>query len=163
VTSFNVSPETISMGQKATLKWEVTGPTLVRIEPELGNVAASGNIEVKPYTTTTYILTAGEQENKVVATVTLTVGPGKPVVEFFIAEPPEITLGKSGRLSWSVIGTTSVSIDNNIGPVAASGSILVTPTITTIYTLTAVNAEGTITATVGIINQSQQFRMGNPE
>jgi hypothetical protein len=163
VTAFNVSPETISLGQKATLKWEVTGPAFVRIEPELGNVGASGNIEVKPYTTTTYILTAGEQENKVVATVTLTVGPGKPIVEFFITETPEITLGKSGRLSWNVIGATSVSIDNNIGPVAASGSVLVTPTTTTVYTLTATNAEGSITATTMIVNQSQQFRMGNPE
>jgi hypothetical protein len=157
VTVFRVSPELITTGQKAMLQWEVSGISTVRINPELGNVGASGSIEVRPFTTTTYTLTAGEQANKVTATATLTVEITVPVVEFFIADPREIYFGNSGTLRWNVIGATSVSIDHNIGTVAASGSVTVTPATSTAYILTATNAEGTVTATTAIINTGRIF------
>jgi hypothetical protein len=157
VAVFRISPESITAGQKAMLQWEVSGTSTVRINPDLGNVGASGNIEVRPFTTTTYTLTAGEQDSQVTATATLTVEITVPVVDFFLAEPPEITFGTSGALRWNVIGATSVSIDNNIGTVASSGSIMVTPLMTTVYTLTATNAEGTVTATVVVIYLGKLF------
>jgi hypothetical protein len=152
VTIFKISPVSIVAGQKATLQWEVSGTSTVRIDPELGNVGASGSIEVAPFTTTTYTLTAGEQEKKATATITLTVELGAPVVEYFVADPTEISFGTSGTLRWNVIGATSVSIDNNIGNVAPSGIVSVAPAVTTVYTLTATNAEGSVTATVNLIN-----------
>jgi hypothetical protein len=157
VTVFRASPESITAGQKAMLQWEVSGTSSVRIDPELGNLGASGSIEVRPFATTTYTLTAGEQANQVTATATLAVKIIQPVVEFFIAEPPEIFFGSSGTLRWNVIGATSVSIDHNIGTVAASGTVTITPATSTAYILTATNAEGTVTATAAVINTGRLF------
>jgi hypothetical protein len=149
---FNASPETISAGQKAVLKWEITGSTTVRISPEIGRVSPAGSIEVMPYSTTTYTLTVGEPAQEITGTVTITVVPGPPVVDYFIADPLEISFGSSGALTWNIIGATSVSIDNNIGDVASSGTVSVAPATTTVYTLTATNTEGAVTATAVVLN-----------
>jgi hypothetical protein len=157
VIAFRVSPVSITAGQKAMLQWEVTGTTVARIEPELGNVGASGSIGVSPFTTTTYTIIAGATENKATATITLTVERGAPVVEYFFADSPEIYLYSFTRLHWNVIGATTVSINNGIGSVAASGDVKVSPNTTTLYTLTASNAEGSVTASVWIINRGRIF------
>jgi len=72
----------------------------------------------------------------------------------FSANPTTIPQGGSSTLSWSTTNATSVSINNGIGPVAASGSLAVQPAATTTYTLTATGLGGTATpsttVTVGI-------------
>jgi hypothetical protein len=70
----------------------------------------------------------------------------------FDASPPSIAAGESSTLSWSVTGATSVSIDQGVGNVALTGSRVVTPAATTVYTLTAINAAGSgTTATTQVI------------
>src|SRR5579884_1951637 len=64
--------------------------------------------------------------------------------------PNAVTSGTTATLAWSTQGATSVTIDNGIGSVAASGSHAVTPQQTTTYTLTASNSAGTTTATAVI-------------
>jgi len=66
------------------------------------------------------------------------------------ASPTSITSGQSSTLTWSTTNATSVSIDNGIGTVAASGAVTVTPTTTTTYTLTATGSGGTATATATV-------------
>lgn len=62
--------------------------------------------------------------------------------------PAAIILGQNSTLSWSAGGdTTSESINNNIGEVARSGSLTVSPQSTTTYTFTVVNPVYTVTAT----------------
>jgi hypothetical protein len=53
-----------------------------------------------------------------------------------------ILAGQSAVLSWTTINATSVSIDNGVGTVAASGTATVTPAATTQYTVTAQGPSG---------------------
>lgn len=62
-----------------------------------------------------------------------------PIIETFDADPSVISKGEDAYLRWSVIGASQVSIDGGIGDVSPSGTRAVSPSQTTIYTLTAVN------------------------
>jgi len=68
-----------------------------------------------------------------------------PSILFFTATPAEIDSGASSTLKWDVKDAASVTIDQGIGEVAASGSKELSPSKTTAYTLTATNAGGTLT------------------
>ncbi len=69
----------------------------------------------------------------------------------FKAVPGAIVAGDPTTLEWNIAGSTAVTIDNGIGSVAATGSQVVTPAVTTVYKLTAVDGGGkTLTATVTV-------------
>lgn len=76
-----------------------------------------------------------------------------PVINTFGAGPSWVTSGHSTTLYWTMSGgtPTSLSIDQGVGSVLNSGSVLVSPTVQTIYTLTATNAAGTATAQVTVM------------
>lgn len=74
----------------------------------------------------------------------------KPVVVSFTAEPSSIQRGQSATLRWNVEGADSVSIDNGIGTVNATGNRQVFPSSSTTYRLTASNASGDTTATARV-------------
>ncbi|MBN8729152.1 MAG: OmpA family protein [Acidobacteria bacterium] len=76
--------------------------------------------------------------------------PAKPVVGTFSAEPSSIQRGQSSTLRWNVSGADSVSIDNGIGVVSASGTRSVSPSSSTTYTLTARSAGGSVTSTARV-------------
>jgi len=76
--------------------------------------------------------------------------PSVPIINSFSAAPSTITVGESTILSWSVTDATSVTIDQGIGSKPLTGSIVVYPTVTTIYTLTATNSVGSATASVTV-------------
>ncbi|HEX7793571.1 MAG TPA: LamG-like jellyroll fold domain-containing protein, partial [Vicinamibacterales bacterium] len=61
--------------------------------------------------------------------------------------PTSMTQGSSATLSWSTTNATSVTIDQGIGTVSASGSRTVSPSSTTTYTVTAANGASAATAT----------------
>jgi len=61
--------------------------------------------------------------------------------------PTSITQGSSAMLSWSTTNATSVTIDQGVGTVSASGSRTVSPSVTTTYTVTAANGTSSATAT----------------
>lgn len=64
--------------------------------------------------------------------------PSTPAIESFTASPSTITSGQSATLSWgAVTGAQMAEINNDIGGIATPGSIVVNPTTTTTYTLTA--------------------------
>lgn len=96
----------------------------------------------------------------------------KPTVTFS-ASPAAIVRGSSSTLSWVVSGAASISINNGIGAVGASGSRAVVPSSTTTYTLTARNSSGTTSRkvtvtvtvpppTVAISASPQQVEAGHP-
>lgn len=64
--------------------------------------------------------------------------PVLPEISTFIATPATITTGSSSTLQWSVTGATELSISPGVGTVTGT-STTVSPTMTTTYTLTAVN------------------------
>ena len=62
-----------------------------------------------------------------------------PNIVYFTANPSTIKLGEKSTLSWEVHDCTSVEIDEGIGLVSGTGSIEVSPLVTTTYTLEAKN------------------------
>jgi peptidoglycan-associated lipoprotein len=76
--------------------------------------------------------------------------PAAPTITEFVAEPSSIERGQSSTLRWSVTDANSISIDNGIGTVQATGSRRVFPSDSTTYTLTATGPGGTRTATATV-------------
>jgi hypothetical protein len=73
---------------------------------------------------------------------------GLPVITFTASQYSPVNPGDAITLSWTVTGSESQVIDEGIGDVDAIGSVVVNPTVTTYYHLTATNASGSITAYV---------------
>ena len=72
--------------------------------------------------------------------------PGPPSINLFtVVNPDQNTYETTYVLVWNVTGATSVSIDNGIGSVNLTDSIVVNPTKTTTYILTATNSASTST------------------
>jgi hypothetical protein len=89
----------------------------------------------------------GRQRYSPFTTVT-SVGLVKPIVGSFTATPGDLQApGGNVTLSWSVLGASTVSIDNGVGTQPATGSTTVAVGATsTTYTLTATNSKGSTTA-----------------
>ncbi len=73
-----------------------------------------------------------------------------PEVVNFSASLDTIDLGQSLDLQWEVENADTVSIDNGIGTVEPAGSLSVSPTESTTYTLTAEGPGGTASAETSI-------------
>jgi hypothetical protein len=67
------------------------------------------------------------------------------VIGAFSSNPSTINSGATSTLVWNVSGANSVSIDQGIGQVNVVGTMLVSPTTSTVYTISATNATGTVT------------------
>ena len=93
VARFTASPESVAAGSPATLHWEAHDAGEVRIEPQVGQVAASGEVSVKPDATTTYILTAKGPGGEASASLTVAVAPKGAEPK---AAPPAGSLFESG-------------------------------------------------------------------
>lgn len=70
----------------------------------------------------------------------------KPVINYFNAEPSNITGGQPSSLRWSVDNATNIQIDNGIGQVSPNGRRAVYPTATTTYHMTATGPGGDASA-----------------
>ncbi|HEX7364673.1 MAG TPA: hypothetical protein VF366_05865 [Dehalococcoidia bacterium] len=82
----------------------------------------------------------------------LPITPQSAAINSFGASPATISAGGSSTLGWTVTGASTVNIDQGIGNVALSGSRVVMPGSTTVYTLTATNSSGvSVTATAQVI------------
>lgn len=153
IDNFGFNTGNIFAGQSAALSWSVTNATSVSISPEIGTVSLTGTKNVTPGSTTTYTLTASNSAGNSTAAATITVAvSGAPLINAFSASPDSIKAGETSTLTWDVIGSTSISINQGIGGVGAKGSMLITPTATTTYTLTASSATKSITVTVDTTN-----------
>jgi hypothetical protein len=83
-------------------------------------------------------------------------GPNKPVINSFTITPGSITAGTSATLAWDVTDNglpTTVTIDQGVGTVVLSGTQLVSPSSNTTYTLSAVNSDGSSSASATITVQ----------
>ena len=147
IVNFTANPTTINAGQSSTLSWQVTNADTVVIT-SLGTVALTGSQAVTPAATTTYTLTAthGTQTATAQATVTVNAGTSLPRIVSFAPNPATVDFGQSSSLQWVVQNATTVTIDNSIGTVGLTGSHSISPAASTSYTITASNANGTVTA-----------------
>jgi hypothetical protein len=156
INSFVASPSSISLGGSAGLSWNVSNATSVSINQGVGTVGSTGSTVVSPLSTTTFTLTASNAAGSLTATALVLVSgippsTGLPVINYFTATPQVISGGSGSTfLRWNVSNATSVSIDNGIGPVSSSGTMLVTLSSSTNLTLTAYNSYGTVYQTLPI-------------
>jgi len=101
------------------------------------------------------------------STAVVMASPLQTQITQFTAQPASITLGQTSTLSWVIQNATSASIAPGVGAVNPStGSVPVSPAVTTTYTLTAIGANGTVTQTVQVVvgaNSAQILRFAaNP-
>ena len=143
------SPASIPPGDSTTLYWYCDFADTCTIEPGIGGVEPNGSIELSPTETTTYTITAIGPGGTTTDSYTVTVAHPAPTVE--ISANPEILVpGQSSTLTWSSTNADSVVIDQGIGSVSLNGTTTVSPTETTIYTITATGPGGTATASVTV-------------
>jgi len=155
ITSFSASPATITSSELSTLAWDVIGAKSININQGIGGVASKGSAQVTPSETTTYKLIADSDYGSVTRSVTVTVnitsttGPAitkePPAINTFSVSRNSIMLADNVTLNWAVTGARTVSLSPDIGTVPSSGWLMVIPTATTTYKLSAVNTFGTET------------------
>lgn len=73
-----------------------------------------------------------------------------PAINLFEADVTEAVPGQSVTLSWDVDGADTLSIAPDVGSVLGQTQVVVTPSDSTTYTLTATNEDGTATRSVHI-------------
>ncbi len=152
ITSFVATPSSVPIGipTPVTLSWTTINATSATINNNIGSVPLNGSLAINPTQTTTYILTAKGKGGSVTASATVTFRDPMPPAVAFSANPVTIQPGGNSTLTWNVANAGSIYIDNGIGSVAASGSLVVSPSVNTVYTLTASSVEGTTIAHSGI-------------
>ena len=154
IISFQASPATIDRGQSSTLSWQTENTDTVTVSG-VGTVRANGTAPISPTETTTYTITATNQFGSASATAVVQVGTappaggGLPRIIRFTGSPMDITVGERTTIDWLVENATAVSI-STLGTVGLQGNVPASPTANTLYTLTASNAQGQISSTIGI-------------
>ena len=88
----SASPEIILADESSTLTWNSTNADTCEIEPDVGDVAINGELDVTPSETTTYTITAVNVGGTVTASVTVTVNV-PPRVNFDV---PSATIAQGG-------------------------------------------------------------------
>jgi peptidoglycan-associated lipoprotein len=79
ISAFTIEPSTVERGQSATLRWSVANATSVIIDHGIGAVDVSGSRTVVPADSTTYSLTARNENGSAAATTTVNVTVPVPV------------------------------------------------------------------------------------
>jgi len=153
IHSFGASPESIATGESSTLSWSVSGATVVFIDQGVGNVGLTGTRTVSPSTATSYALTAANKFGSITAVAQVVITEEAaitPIIDSFAAAPDSIAHGETSKLTWNVSEKAEVVIVPVVGNVGQTGSKSVSPEATTIYTLTATNESGSVTATTQV-------------
>ncbi|MGY2896266.1 protein kinase domain-containing protein [Deinococcus sp. UYEF24] len=131
---FTVSPENISSGQSATLRWDVSNVSEITIEP-LGTLPPKGESQQKVTADTTFHLVAkGDNNANIDKTLNVKVLPAS--IDLFTVTPAKAKLGEVVTLSWKVRNASSVSLDP-LGTVAAQDTAKYTMQADQTFTLRA--------------------------
>ena len=147
---FSASPVSIRADESTLLSWSVTYADFITIEPSVGSVSDSGSMEVFPLVSKTYTLTATGPGGTSTKQLGITVVPQPAPQIDFSASPTLIEAGGSATLIWSTTNADTVTIDPAIGEVPLDGSMDVSPSVTTTYTLLAAGSGGSISQDVTI-------------
>jgi len=154
IISFQASPATINRGQSSTLSWQTENADTVTVSG-IGTVNANGTAPISPTDTTTYTITATNQFGSASATAVIQVGTAPPTGEGlpriirFTGSPMDITAGERTTIDWLVENATTVNI-STLGTVGLQGNVPASPTTNMLYTITASNAVGQVSSTIGI-------------
>ena len=148
ISTLSASPGQVASGGAATLSYTFFGGTGA-IDHGVGAIVSGGTSVVHPTATTTYTLTVTNLAGDITTNTVLVTVPPLPVISSFKAASATITAGQGTLLSFSFTGVGA--IDQAVGPVSSGGQFVVTPAMTTTYTLTATNVVGVpVTASVTV-------------
>ena len=147
--SLSISPSAIIQGQSATISWSAYNSTSQNIT-SLGNVGGSGSQSISPSSSTSYTLT-GNYYGYTNASISRTLTVYQPPSIQFNVDDSEIVSGANTTLRWNVSGDVdSVTISPAIGSTLIVSNSVISPTVTTTYTLSASGPGGTGSATVTV-------------
>lgn len=136
----------IRLDSPLTLEWEVEGAEKIEILPDIGEVAPSGRTYAYPTEAITYTLLATTSDQTVEAQVSCTLSA--PAINYFTAADSKINLRYPTILHWEVDNAETIHIDRGVGEVSGRSFMEARLTEPGIYTLTAQNASGTVSATI---------------
>ncbi|MFZ2629976.1 MAG: carboxypeptidase regulatory-like domain-containing protein, partial [Desulfosalsimonadaceae bacterium] len=143
--------QAINLGESATLQWSTENAEECYIDQGIGAVDLSGKLSLSPAVTTTYTITcSGHGTTDTAIFIVFVNDAGQPPTASISAEPEIIQLGQTAVLSWWSGNGQSFHIDNGIGEVAYTDSLIVTPAHTTTYTFTVIGSAGVAQSKVTI-------------
>ncbi|MCF7730782.1 MAG: hypothetical protein K9N23_03805 [Akkermansiaceae bacterium] len=171
ITSFTPDPATLGdAGDAVTFDWTVTGMPLDSLVITPGDIDVLGDtvgagigsytLDSGPDGTTEYTLTATKGGDTARRKVTVTL-PAPEITSFTVSPSPYLAPGGNLTLSWQV-GLPATTLTITPGDIDVSGatdgsgtgSIIVNPTVSTTYTLTATRGTSPSTANASIIVQT---------
>lgn len=141
IDEFDADDTSIQEGDSTDLNWETSGCDEVRINQGIGEVNLDGSEEVDPNDTTTYTLSAYEDGHlEDTDTVKITVSDDDDdddscSIDNFKADDYSIEEGDSTTIRWSTTGAEDVDLSPGYGNRSDDGSVNVSPSRTTTYTL----------------------------
>jgi hypothetical protein len=153
IASFAATPGTIFSPASSTLAWNVQNATGISINGT--DVTALPDLSVAPTVTTTYSLLATNAGGRSTGQVTVVVNPA-PAIHSFQANKGYGVAGETIALSWNTSYGQSFNILPGVGDVSAqttggTGSVNITLTQTTNFTLAAGSPFGTNMATLQLL------------
>ena len=148
ITSFIANPATITSGDSSNLL-PVFSNGVGSINNGLGAVQPGISIRVSPTLPTSYLLTVTNAAGTFIQISTTVEVVQAPTGISLVAIPPIITVGNSTRLVGTFSSGTAI-VDKGVGTVLNGVPYLVTPPITTTYTMTVTNSAGA-SATTGTV------------
>jgi PKD repeat protein len=148
--TLTADPETVALNGSSNLTWSSTNATSCEASGGWsGPRAASGSESTGALTaTTTYTLSCTGPGGAAHASVTVTVVPEPTVM--LTADPLTIVEGEPSTLTWSSTNATSCEAPSWTTSTDPNGSQQVSPTETTIYTITCTGLSGTAEASVTV-------------
>ncbi|HRW80958.1 MAG TPA: PKD domain-containing protein [Desulfomonilia bacterium] len=152
VLDCSVTTSSIRKGTSTALAWTSSHADTVTIDQGIGPVMPDGVLHVSPAETLSYTITARGPGGTVARSVAIEVLPGTQVDEgdvvvrppptvHLTADPPTVEQGQVSIVSWTTDHATAAHLDNGIGEVAVLGTMEVSPSQTTTYTM-VVEGEG---------------------
>jgi len=143
--TISATPSTIVLGTSSTLSWSSTDATSCTASGAwIGSRATIGTEVVNPTTTSTYTITCTGDGGSANNSVVVSVNADTPVPTATIsASPSTIVQGTSSTLSWGSTDATSCTASGAwSGSRASSGTEVVSPSVTSTYTITCNGAGG---------------------
>ena len=149
--SFTATPGSLPVGGgSVNLVWDTTNATNATLDGQA--VAGDGTLSVNVTANKTFTLnlTNSVGQKSCTAPVTVAVPTPLPICDSFTSNLSSIVRGNSATLTWATTNADAVSITNVSGPFTVDGSKVVTPNITTTYTLTATKGANSVTCAVPV-------------
>lgn len=161
INSFTVTPNSINLGESATLSWNIssgTNATTAYIYSPINSaVPLIGSYVVTPLVNTSYDLSAWSDAGSDTETTTVNVADNFPIILSFTNSGP-ISASQSATLNWNISAATSAVIDNGIGWVSytSAGSITTPSLLTdTLYRLSAYDNDGDFATASTLVTVNQ--------